>query len=66
MEEFRNHPILLTTNENDWGWNFKAGGDNTGYFQETSDPKELKFWPDAGHGYEVIERKGDFDVFARC
>lgn len=55
LKDYGEHPILFITAEQDWGGDYKAPANNKQYFEWASRPKQLKIWPGAGHGAELIE-----------
>jgi dienelactone hydrolase len=65
LEDFGKRPIFFVTAEEDWGGDYKAAAHNRQYFEWANSPKELKVWPGAGHGVELIEPPARLEVLMR-
>jgi dienelactone hydrolase len=65
LEDYGEHPILFITAEKDWGGDYNAAAHNRQYFEWANNPKQLKSWPGAGHGVELIEPQERLEFLIR-
>ena len=65
LKDYGEHPILFIAAEKDWGGDYKAAAHNRQYFEWANSPKQLKIWPGAGHGVELIEPQERLEFLIR-
>lgn len=65
LKDYEKHPILFITAEKDSGGEYKAAAYNREYFEWAGNPKQLKIWPGAGHGVELIEPEERLEFLIR-
>jgi dienelactone hydrolase len=62
LSDYGEKPILFISAEKDWGGNFKAAEYNKLYYDWKNGKKELKIWPESGHGVELIQKEEAINI----